>query len=973
MVGQRYLVITSGRKTPENSSGVGVIIDTETVKNLYSFKCASDRVLTIKLRTARGLFKIVNNYAPTASYSRLEKSAHWTQVQNELMESTRALPRMVVGDMNTRWHGRRDYEKHRLGPYIFGKGIRYVRRKEQREPALFENRELVWKIMVDEDIIFANSFFQKSNSKRATYRDIGTRLTDQICPTEYGQLDHYYISRGFRSRIQNIQVRRHVSLPSRHFPVEARLRNPYSPPKKRATVKKQRINRKLLTQKEFKQNYLNTAKEELASPGEERAALGQTCDFSGDEAEQLAGIIYRLMSNIQEIITEDAEEKNNEHWRSAAAKAKLAERDLAREQNDEDLMRELDREYTKICRKDKIHFLEETLASDTWDTRRVFLPNKKKKSKGALNLKRENGVLGESSEKEEIMARFLKNVLWKKRDSTSPPISSRLRDLEMSEIDVCLDRPFTVGELNWALRRLKNNKSNKPSKISCEEWKAVCCIMEMEDEIVRLFNFYFVEGQFIDRWRFAEVISLYKKGDATDPENYRLVALLGTLYKIMSRIVTKRILDHAESRMRATQFGFREKQGRADALLAIRIILERVARVSEFDATLLFLDWKKAFDSVAREAALLALENWGIPGKLRKLVSSMLESEFEVIGPDNGRSQREVQDEGLRTGDPLSTVLFIVTLAWVLKGVDQIERELHPAELLELDTVRLIIRNIIYADDTTMTGTILELLQHRLSTLEYLAAPVGLNLSRKKSCKMIGTINIKATRGESRHGPNRKVEAPPLRFADAALAPEDSKQELLGSQISRSLRIREEIKRRANLGRERIKEIAILWQGTGISKKRKVQLFEIYIGTKVCYSLETLNFIRKEYEYVDALQMHMIRIVTKTPPTFTTEDEEERHHLPNAALRERYDVKPWSHKVKDARRREFQRTVNRTEEHPTYKAMFSSPGTERIIRARKYPGRPVGNGQSWIHNTCQKRGVSVEEEYDLAKRGAFYI
>ena len=135
--------------------------------------------------------------------------------------------------------------------------------------------------------------------------------------------------------------------------------------------------------------------------------------------------------------------------------------------------------------------------------------------------------------------------------------------------------------------------------------------MEMEDEIVRLFNYCLVEGQFIDKWRFADVISLYKKGDTADPENYRLVALLDTLYKIMSRIVTKRILDHAEARMRATQFGFREKQGCADALLAIRIILERVARVAEFDVTLLFLDWKKAFDSVTREAALLALENWG--------------------------------------------------------------------------------------------------------------------------------------------------------------------------------------------------------------------------------------------------------------------------------------------------------------------------------------------------------------------------
>ena len=117
----------------------------------------------------------------------------------------------------------------------------------------------------------------------------------------------------------------------------------------------------------------------------------------------------------------------------------------------------------------------------------------------------------------------------------------------------------------------------------------------------------------------------------------------------------------------------------------------------------------------------------------------------------------------------------------------------------------------------------------------------------------------------------------------------------------------------------------------------------------------------------------MIRIVTKTPPTFTTDDPEERHNLSNAALKERYQVKPWSRKIKDARRREFQRAVNRPETHPTSQVMFSAPGTERTLRARKYPGRPVGNSKGWVYNTCQIRGVSVETGYDLAKRGVFYI
>ena len=105
------------------------------------------------------------------------------------------------------------------------------------------------------------------------------------------------------------------------------------------------------------------------------------------------------------------EDPEASHWRSEEAKLKFCERDEARARNEEELMRELDKEYRKLCRRDKVQFLENTLAQDTWDTRRVFLPNNNKKSKGALNLPREDGVLGESVEREEIMARFQRKRL----------------------------------------------------------------------------------------------------------------------------------------------------------------------------------------------------------------------------------------------------------------------------------------------------------------------------------------------------------------------------------------------------------------------------------------------------------------------------------------------------------------------------------------------------------------------------------
>ena len=71
--------------------------------------------------------------------------------------------------------------------------------------------------------------------------------------------------------------------------------------------------------------------------------------------------------------------------------------------------------------------------------------------------------------------------------------------------------------------------------------------------------------------------------------------------------------------MRATQFGFRKKQGCADAPLALRIILERIAKISDYAVTLLFLPWKKAFDSATRDAVKGALRVRGVPDEFRAL------------------------------------------------------------------------------------------------------------------------------------------------------------------------------------------------------------------------------------------------------------------------------------------------------------------------------------------------------------------
>ncbi|CAL4240636.1 unnamed protein product, partial [Meganyctiphanes norvegica] len=75
-----------------------------------------------------------------------------------------------------------------------------------------------------------------------------------------------------------------------------------------------------------------------------------------------------------------------------------------------------------------------------------------------------------------------------------------------------------------------------------------------------IFNRSLGNGECPDDWRSANVTPIHKKGDRTNPSNYRPVSLTSQVCKVLESIVRKQILGHlAENNiLRDEQHGFRE-------------------------------------------------------------------------------------------------------------------------------------------------------------------------------------------------------------------------------------------------------------------------------------------------------------------------------------------------------------------------------------------------------------------------------
>jgi len=144
-------------------------------------------------------------------------------------------------------------------------------------------------------------------------------------------------------------------------------------------------------------------------------------------------------------------------------------------------------------------------------------------------------------------------------------------------------------------------------------------------EIHKLITSIWKKEKLPEEWKASIIMPIHKKGDKTDCNNYRGITLLPTTYKISSNILLSRLIPYAKEIIRDHQCGFRRNRSTIDHIFCIRQILEKKW---EYNAPVhqLFIDFKKAYDSVRRKVLYKILIEFGIPGKLVRLIKMSLTS-----------------------------------------------------------------------------------------------------------------------------------------------------------------------------------------------------------------------------------------------------------------------------------------------------------------------------------------------------------
>lgn len=172
----------------------------------------------------------------------------------------------------------------------------------------------------------------------------------------------------------------------------------------------------------------------------------------------------------------------------------------------------------------------------------------------------------------------------------------------------------------------------------------------------------FQQGIFPNSLKCSIIHPIYKSGERDDINNYRPIAILTVISKIIEKLINTRLTDFLNkyNLLSKSQYGFRKGISTEDAILDLTSCITNY--LDDKQKTMcIFLDIKKAFDTVSVPTLLHKIEKLGIRGMFHKLLTSYLTDRTQRVKLDSNTVslEEETSNFGIPQGSALGPTLFL--------------------------------------------------------------------------------------------------------------------------------------------------------------------------------------------------------------------------------------------------------------------------------------------------------------------------
>lgn len=332
--------------------------------------------------------------------------------------------------------------------------------------------------------------------------------------------------------------------------------------------------------------------------------------------------------------------------------------------------------------------------------------NFSKATKTISRLKKRHGASASFSHNDgptaalEVMSTHLASVY----DGSFLPVD-RLPEIACRD-DLPFDLPpasLDIDDIRDNIKRLPTGKSPGPDHIKAE------MLMPLIDLVSPVLSVFFKMcwqwGYTPLVWRQATVFPIYKKGDATNPANYRPISLTSVLRKLFEKVLSPTIVSFSPA-LDVAQGGFRDQRSPLDQALCLHDLMHDYFLKHHHYPSVAFLDIKSAYDTVDRRIVWKSLYDTPLfPRPLLWLIRHMFDDVSISVLLSNQSSPSFSPSTGLLQGSVLSPHLYSLYINSLPGALRQVASSKTSTVTLPDATTPTPLNCLLFADDVAIFGT----------------------------------------------------------------------------------------------------------------------------------------------------------------------------------------------------------------------------------------------------------------------------